>query len=318
MRWCGLLIDCETLALAADYSRYAGQHVSAGLTLPRGRRPGRALATKLLAYMRPKCHALLLDETINGAEAVRLNIFQAFLLAAMKMHCAARALLAPPRRGRGGAGAGGAAGCGAAAAAGGAEAGGAADAEGGGAAAADAHQRLVLRAIQGAISYMVSLARSRVRLARARLGLDCRCGASRCQVRWLGLVAFERVLRRCARRWWWGAGGAGGAGPHGGGFVLCLWSTSVLAAPTAHTSTAATLLALTPSSPNLTHNSPPSTPPSPTNKRIGCAHRKQARYPLVLAALASELRKPAYARLPRQLAAVVDPARSAVFDQIAF
>jgi hypothetical protein len=36
----------------------------------------------------------------------------------------------------------------------------------------------------------------RVRLARVRLGLDCRCGVSRCHVRWLGLVAFSRVLRR--------------------------------------------------------------------------------------------------------------------------
>jgi hypothetical protein len=26
--------------------------------------------------MRPKCHALLLDDTINGGDTVRLNIFQ--------------------------------------------------------------------------------------------------------------------------------------------------------------------------------------------------------------------------------------------------
>lgn len=35
-----------------------------------------------------------------------------------------------------------------------------------------------------------------MRLARVRLGLDCRCNVSRCHVRWLGLVAFSRVLRR--------------------------------------------------------------------------------------------------------------------------
>ncbi|KAI8464997.1 MAG: hypothetical protein J3K34DRAFT_438487 [Monoraphidium minutum] len=88
---------------------------------------------------------------------------------------------------------------------------------------------------------MVSLVRSRIRLARARLGLDCRCGVSRCHVRWLGLVAFRRVLRR-----------------------------------------------------------------------------KQAAYGGVLAALDAELARPTYRQVARQLAAVVDPARSSVFDQIIF
>jgi hypothetical protein len=75
-RWCGLLIHTETLELSADYSRYSGQHISTSLTLPLGRRPGQVLMGKVLQYMRPKCHALLLDDTINGPTTVRLNIFQ--------------------------------------------------------------------------------------------------------------------------------------------------------------------------------------------------------------------------------------------------
>jgi hypothetical protein len=76
VRWCGLLIHSDTLELLADYSRYSGQQISSSLTLSLGRRPGAALVGKVLQYMRPKCHALLLDDTINSGDIVRLNIFQ--------------------------------------------------------------------------------------------------------------------------------------------------------------------------------------------------------------------------------------------------
>ncbi len=161
MRWCGLLLACDTLELQADYSRYSGAHISASLTLPLARwaavlhkagcctlqgssaadsaplhapsasqRPqhnlaaaaaqqqqqqqqhlpatawrawrelplnaacsqvthqtadvplpmarsmGKGLILKVAAYMRPKCHALLLDDSINSPTTVRLNIYQ--------------------------------------------------------------------------------------------------------------------------------------------------------------------------------------------------------------------------------------------------
>ena len=38
---------------------------------------GRQLAAKLKAYLRPKCHAALLDPAVNTPATVRLNIFQA-------------------------------------------------------------------------------------------------------------------------------------------------------------------------------------------------------------------------------------------------
>lgn len=37
MRWCGLLMACDTLELQADYSRYSGTHISTSLTLPLAR-----------------------------------------------------------------------------------------------------------------------------------------------------------------------------------------------------------------------------------------------------------------------------------------
>ena len=49
--------------------------------------PGKALATKLCTHLRPKCHTLLLDASLSSAIAVRRNVFQMALLAAMKLHC---------------------------------------------------------------------------------------------------------------------------------------------------------------------------------------------------------------------------------------
>jgi hypothetical protein len=76
VRWCGLLVHTVTLELMADYSRYSGQHIASSLTLNRDGRPGQLLCSKLLSYMRPKMHGLLLDTSINSPATVRLNIYQ--------------------------------------------------------------------------------------------------------------------------------------------------------------------------------------------------------------------------------------------------
>lgn len=38
---------------------------------------GRQLPVRLMLFMRPKCHPLLLDATINSTLTARVNIFQA-------------------------------------------------------------------------------------------------------------------------------------------------------------------------------------------------------------------------------------------------
>ena len=63
------------------------------VTLPIGERDGQGrsqrskpyLQEKLRVYMRPKCHTLLLDESINGRRGVAFNVFQMFLVGAMKL-----------------------------------------------------------------------------------------------------------------------------------------------------------------------------------------------------------------------------------------
>lgn len=56
--------------------RYAGEHISASLTLPLRKRPGAALGPKLCQYLRPKIHPLLLDAAINSQSTILLNIYQ--------------------------------------------------------------------------------------------------------------------------------------------------------------------------------------------------------------------------------------------------
>lgn len=48
---------------------------------------GENLNLKLKSYLRPKCHPIFYDSNINSPGVVRLNIYQVFLLCAMKFIC---------------------------------------------------------------------------------------------------------------------------------------------------------------------------------------------------------------------------------------
>ncbi|XP_024175568.1 telomerase reverse transcriptase [Rosa chinensis] len=92
IRWSGLLINSRTLEVQADYTKYLKNHLSSTVTVHYQGKPGRHFKGKLRDYMRPKCHPLFFDSHINSASVVRLNIYQAFLLCAMKFHCYVRDL----------------------------------------------------------------------------------------------------------------------------------------------------------------------------------------------------------------------------------
>ncbi|KAJ1262030.1 hypothetical protein BS78_09G075600 [Paspalum vaginatum] len=87
--WSGLLINCETLEIQADYTRYLDILISSTITV-KMHSSMKYLQSKLCHYMRPKCHPIFYDSTINSPGTVRLNIYQAFLLCAMKFHCYVR------------------------------------------------------------------------------------------------------------------------------------------------------------------------------------------------------------------------------------
>jgi len=85
--WCGLLIDCVTLEIMVDYSRYAGEYVRDSMNLPLGRKVWTRLPERICGFIKPKCAALFYDESINSKITVRANVFQLFLMAAIKTHC---------------------------------------------------------------------------------------------------------------------------------------------------------------------------------------------------------------------------------------
>lgn len=99
IKWCGLLINTCNLELQGDYTRYAGEHLRMSLTVPVKRRAGLLLRQRISLFLLPKMHPLLLDSTINSPETVRLNIYQALLMCAMKCHCYIKGLSTRPSAG---------------------------------------------------------------------------------------------------------------------------------------------------------------------------------------------------------------------------
>ena len=94
--WCGLLIDTSTLAVVADFTRYAGICMSDTLTIDLSRNAGRTMRNKLLFSLRARCHRIFFDAALNSA-AVE-NAYRVFVLAAFKMHVYAAHLPSGPQR----------------------------------------------------------------------------------------------------------------------------------------------------------------------------------------------------------------------------
>ncbi|KAL2234191.1 UNVERIFIED_CONTAM: Telomerase reverse transcriptase [Sesamum indicum] len=97
LRWSGVLVNCSTLEIQADYTRYLNSHLSSTLTVSCRGKVGCQLKAKLRRYLQPKCHPLFYDSNINSPGVVRLNIYQAFLLCAMKFVCYISKLSILPR-----------------------------------------------------------------------------------------------------------------------------------------------------------------------------------------------------------------------------
>ncbi|XP_040385217.1 telomerase reverse transcriptase isoform X2 [Oryza brachyantha] len=91
MPWSGLLINCETLEIQADYTRYLDVTIISTITVKMDFST-KYIHSKLCHYMRPKCHPIFYDSNINSPGTVRVNIYQAFLLCAMKFHCYIRSI----------------------------------------------------------------------------------------------------------------------------------------------------------------------------------------------------------------------------------
>ena len=84
--WCGWLINVETGEFQADYAKY--ENVVSGMSdKVTAAVNGNDFGKKMRSFLKPKCHALLFDASLNSAWTIRLNVLQIFLIGAMKFHC---------------------------------------------------------------------------------------------------------------------------------------------------------------------------------------------------------------------------------------
>ncbi|OMO49398.1 reverse transcriptase [Corchorus capsularis] len=156
LRWSGLLINCNTLEIQGDYTRYLANHLSSTLTIHWQGKPGNRLRWKLYNFMKPRCHPLFFDSNINSTSVVRLNIYQAFLLCAMKFHChvSEMSYIFKPRR------------------------------------------RYCLKMIEKSLSYMYGLIKKRMCSTRIGPGKFPVLKLMKEEVVWLGYRAYIEVLKR--------------------------------------------------------------------------------------------------------------------------
>ncbi|KAG8979678.1 hypothetical protein FRB90_008014 [Tulasnella sp. 427] len=85
--WCGVRIDMQKLSVTVDYARLEDIHLSMTLSVQRGRRPGAAFKQRMIHAAKMRNLAVYNDTSFNGRKVVYLNVFQNFVLTAMKMHC---------------------------------------------------------------------------------------------------------------------------------------------------------------------------------------------------------------------------------------
>ena len=62
------------------------------MTIEREHHPGNSLKEKMKMFVQPKCYPILFDGNINSKQVVLINIYQVFLLCAIKFHCVVKSL----------------------------------------------------------------------------------------------------------------------------------------------------------------------------------------------------------------------------------
>lgn len=94
--WCGYIIDTLIMEVRNDYDRYvtSGFRIRDTLCIVFGSGAMRSFSAKALTCFKPKLHAILVDASINCRQTIALNLYQAALLAALKLCSYALALFA--------------------------------------------------------------------------------------------------------------------------------------------------------------------------------------------------------------------------------
>ncbi|KZP22725.1 hypothetical protein FIBSPDRAFT_910389 [Athelia psychrophila] len=84
--WCGYSIDMQNLSISVDYARYQGNCLQDSLTVEKGKRSGAAFIHKMIQQVKLRSHIIYSDSGLNTEQTIYLNVYQNFVLTAMKMH----------------------------------------------------------------------------------------------------------------------------------------------------------------------------------------------------------------------------------------
>ncbi|XP_073313879.1 telomerase reverse transcriptase isoform X3 [Primulina huaijiensis] len=156
LRWSGLLINCSTLEIQADYTRYLNSHLSSTLTVSCQGKVGCKLKAKLCDYLRPKCHPIFYDSNINSSAVVRLNIYQVFLLCAMKFLCYISDLSSVPKF----------------------------------------HPKFLINSIDASLRYMHRLIKRKMYTFESEIDFRPKYKIKKNEILWLGFHAYSRVVKK--------------------------------------------------------------------------------------------------------------------------
>ncbi|CAL1716650.1 unnamed protein product [Somion occarium] len=84
--WCGYLINMFDLSVTVDYGRFHSDYLQDSLTVESGRHAGTTFVQKMMQLAKSKSHIIYNDSVLNAKPVVLKNIYQNFMLCAMKMH----------------------------------------------------------------------------------------------------------------------------------------------------------------------------------------------------------------------------------------
>lgn len=84
--WCGYLINIKNLDIMSNYSTYVGTELKTAHTVQTTVMPGNVMIGKLFQRLSTKIQPIFLDTQFNSLFTVLLNLYQAMLMTAMKMH----------------------------------------------------------------------------------------------------------------------------------------------------------------------------------------------------------------------------------------
>ncbi|KAG9304023.1 hypothetical protein G9A89_005933 [Geosiphon pyriformis] len=82
--WCGLLIHTKDLEVKCDYSRTLSTPLRDQMTIMSNISPSTEFQKKLKQFMKKNCSEIFLNTRLNSVATARVNLYQNFLLGAMK------------------------------------------------------------------------------------------------------------------------------------------------------------------------------------------------------------------------------------------